>query len=246
MNKMDKKVTIEIIINTLEQFKINLEYISCAIKNGQVSFKFKISNKVNAIKILNYVDDIQMRLACREKVIIKIIDEQTVGVILPEKFGKEDCVKSSNGLHVRLATEKDIQFIKTVYDENIQAIHGEQRDLSKWRELVYDEQSKYYIVANERPVAWFRIDFDTSVLWAGMIIVAKNFQCQGVGKYIFQQLEQLAVKNGYSKIGVHTTEDNIVAKTLYEKLDFEIMEYDDCMTADGSKMKGYTFIKALN
>lgn len=78
-----------------------------------------------------------------------------------------------------------------------------------------------------------------------MIVVAKQYQKQGVGKFVHSQAETLAKENDMTKIGVQTTEDNVIAKRLYEKSSFEIIEFGDCFTADGTEMQGYTFIKNL-
>lgn len=156
---------------------------------------------------------------------------------------KNDCTKD---LHIFPANEKDIPFIKSSYDENIDALHGEKRSIKKWRELLCEGQSVYYIVIKDKPLAWFRVDFDDDILWLGLIVVAKQYQIQGVGKFVLSQAEMLAKENNMTKIGVHTTEDNVVAKRLYEKSGFEITEFGDCFTADGTEMKGYTFIKCLD
>ena len=156
---------------------------------------------------------------------------------------KNDCAKD---LYIFPANEKDIPFIKSSYDENIDALHGEKRSIKKWRELLCEGQSIYYIVANDKSLAWFRVDFDGDILWLGLIVVAKQYQMQGVGKFILSQAETLAKENDMTKIGVHTTEDNVIAKRLYEKSGFEITEFGDCLTADGTEMQGYTFIKCLD
>lgn len=87
---MTKDKTISIIINMLEQFKIKTEYLSYKMKDGKVGFKFKICNKIKAEKVLSYADDIRMRLACRDRAKIKVLDDETFGVILPEEFGEEE------------------------------------------------------------------------------------------------------------------------------------------------------------
>lgn len=61
---------------------------------------------------------------------------------------KNDCVKD---LHIFPANEKDIPFIKSSYDENIDALHGEKRSINKWRELLCEGQSVYYILTNDKP-----------------------------------------------------------------------------------------------
>ena len=82
---MLKDNTIKIIINAVKQFKVVLEFVSCELKDKQAYFKFKICNKINSAKMISFDDDIRMRLACREKVKIEIINENTITIILPEE-----------------------------------------------------------------------------------------------------------------------------------------------------------------
>lgn len=85
--------TVNIIINAVKQFKVVLEFVSCDIKDKQAYFNFKICNKINSAKMISFDDDIRMRLACREKVKIKIINENTIAIILPEEFAEKTIIK---------------------------------------------------------------------------------------------------------------------------------------------------------
>lgn len=87
---MLKDKTTNIIINAVKPFKVVLEFMSCDVKDKQAYFKFKICNKINSAKMISFDDDIRMRLACREKVKIKIINENTIAIILPEEFAEEE------------------------------------------------------------------------------------------------------------------------------------------------------------
>jgi len=59
-----------------------------------------------------------------------------------------------------VAGEKDLPFIMEVYNQNIEALHGNNRSNDVWRKLLSDTNSAYYIVYSENPVAWFRVDYN--------------------------------------------------------------------------------------
>ena len=144
-----------------------------------------------------------------------------------------------------LATEEDLGFIIETYNENIENLHGACRDFDTWKRLLSDKKSVYYIVCVQEPVAWFRIDFETEELWLGMLQVKPAYHRQGIGKYILSVVEDLAEKEGFRKIGIHTTEDNLAARALYLSEGYELTEIGPCTTADGKERVGYTFRKEL-
>ena len=144
-----------------------------------------------------------------------------------------------------LATEEDLGFIIETYNENIENLHGACRDFDTWKRLLSDKKSVYYIVYERKPVAWFRIDFETDELWLGMLQVKPVYHRQGIGKYILSVVEDLAEKEGFRKIGIHTTEDNLAARALYLSEGYELTEIGPCTTADGVVRVGYTFEKEI-
>lgn len=144
-----------------------------------------------------------------------------------------------------LATEEDLGFIIETYNENIESLHGACRDFDSWKKLLSDKKSVYYIVYERKPVAWFRIDFETDELWLGMLQVKPAYHRQGIGKYILSVVEGLAEKEGFRKIGIHTTEDNLTARALYLSAGYEVTEIGPCTTADGKERVGYTFEKEI-
>ena len=143
------------------------------------------------------------------------------------------------------ATEKDIAFINETYEENIDSLHGAHRDMDTWKKLLADKNSAYYVVYADRPVAWFRIDMEDGELWIGMLQVKPVYQRRGVGKYILSVAEDMAREKGCHKIGIHTTEDNTAARTLYLLAGYAITEIGPCTTADGKERVGYTLQKEI-
>ena len=144
-----------------------------------------------------------------------------------------------------LATDKDIPFICKTYNENIDALHGVYRNEDVWQKLLADKDSAYYIVFADAPVAWFRTETEDGALWIGMLQVAPSFQRKGIGTYIISIVEKIAKTQGFSTVGIHTTEDNTAARALYVSAGYTITEIGPCTTADGIDRIGYTFQKDL-
>ena len=57
--------------------------------------------------------------------------------------------------------------------------------------------------------------------------------------------ENIAREKGYKRIGIHTTEDNIIARALYLSAGYTVTEIGSCTTADGKERVGYTFQKEI-
>lgn len=148
-------------------------------------------------------------------------------------------------LHHRIATESDIAFISQVYTENLSALHGTLRTFDRWKELLSDRDTMYYIVYTDVPVAWFRIDSADDGLWLGMLQVKPKYQRKGVGRYVLSVVEAMAKERSCAKIGIHTTEDNIPARALYTSAGFDVTQIGPCTTADGTERVGFTFEKEI-
>ena len=145
-----------------------------------------------------------------------------------------------------VAVEKDLPFIMEVYNQNIEALHGNNRDKEVWRKLLSDTNSSYYIVYSENPVAWFRVDFnEDDLLELGMLQVKPIYHHQGIGKFVLLTVESLAKEKGLKRVIIHTTEDNHIAQMLYSSSGYLLMEIGPCTTADGQKRVGYTYQKIV-
>lgn len=78
-----------------------------------------------------------------------------------------------------------------------------------------------------------------------MLQVNPKFQRRGFGKNILLYIENLAKSKNIKKIGVHTTEDNVAARALYQSIGYTVKEIGKCTTADGIERTGYTFLKNI-
>lgn len=143
------------------------------------------------------------------------------------------------------ATAQDIPFIDRVYRENMAALHGVSRSAETWKALLSDKNSIYYIVYTAQPVAWFRLDAEEDGLWLGMLQVCKACQRRGIGRAVLSAAEEIAREKGSNSLGIHTTQDNLAAQSLYRRAGYTLSEIGPCTTADGVQRVGYTFCKVL-
>ena len=150
-----------------------------------------------------------------------------------------------DGLNCVLANENDVVFISETYDENIAALHGVSRSIETWKDMLLNGESIYYIVRAKTNVAWFRIDVSIDELWLGMLQVRPIYQRQGVGKYILSVFENVAKEKSFKKVGIHTTEDNLAARALYQSAGYVLTEIGPCTTGDGKERIGCTFEKEV-
>ena len=153
---------------------------------------------------------------------------------------------SVEGLSCVVADEKYLIFINEIYNENIDSLHGVSKSYDEWKKLIGETNAIYYIVSADEPVAWFRLDLMEDELWLGLLLVKPIYQRKGVGKYVLSLIESIAREKGLKKIGIHATEDNIAAKSLYLSSGYKIVETSECTTGDGKERMGYTFEKNIN
>lgn len=148
-------------------------------------------------------------------------------------------------LEYRRATKNDLGFISDLYAKNIAALHGADRTKEDWQRLLAKEETAYYIVLADTPVAWFRTDIEDGGFWLGMLQVEPQYKRQGIGRYVLAVSEKLARAAGFAEIGVHTTEDNAAAQGLYTSAGYVLTEVGPCTTADGVERVGHTYCKTL-
>ena len=149
-----------------------------------------------------------------------------------------------SNLTYRPAIDADLPFIIDIYNRNIDALHGEIRSFERWTEI-FHSGSEYYIVENPEKVAWFRIDAEEDVLDLAMVQVNPDCKRMGIGRFIVENLEEIAKEKVFHNLVIHTTEDNLPARSLYLKCGYEVTEIGACTTADGATRVGYTFEKKI-
>ena len=58
--------------------------------------------------------------------------------------------------------------------------------------------------------------------WISMLAVAPSFQRKGTGAYAVRFAEEFLLKVGKSCVRIHTTQDNLPARNLYEKCGYSL------------------------
>lgn len=148
------------------------------------------------------------------------------------------------------ATENEARFVTRFYAQNIEALHGTKISLDEFRAMLTsddpDEQN-FLICRGCMPVAWLKTNGLQSqdMAWISMLAVSDKHQRQGAGKYAVEFAEQYISSKGFSKVGIHTTDDNIAAQSLCRKCGYTITEYGEFTMSDGKKRMVYTFEKLI-
>ena len=132
---------------------------------------------------------------------------------------------------------------------NIDALHTIRQTRDEWldvfRQSEDDRDEKNFLICREDAVcAWLKLNGleDSDTAWIAMLVVSDQYKGQGVGKFSVRFAVDYLKSRGFTKIGIHTTEDNVPAQKLYKKCGFSVAEYGSCTTGDGKKRKGYTFM----
>ncbi len=149
-------------------------------------------------------------------------------------------------MNFRKATTDDISFINEVYSLNKEAIHGNVRDFKMWSEILSDSSKEHYVIIDKEPVGWFRIEMVDNSLELGMLQIHPQYQHQGIGRYVINEVEQIAKNRSIDSVIIHTTEDNKKAQKLYISTGYTLVEVGECVTADGKKRLGHTYLKKLS
>jgi|LSQX01.1.fsa_nt_gb ribosomal protein S18 acetylase RimI-like enzyme len=148
------------------------------------------------------------------------------------------------------ATVDDARFITTIYGKNADALHGNVIMFNEWKQLLSGndaDEAHFIIHKGAMPCGWLKINGlqNTDMAWISMLAVEPKMQHQGVGTCAVKFAEDFIRSKGFSKMGIHTTEDNIPAQNLYQKCGYVITEHGECTTGDGIKRMGYTFEKEI-
>lgn len=145
----------------------------------------------------------------------------------------------------RLVEEPDINMVKSIYDANIDKLHGAFRSIDEWKNILKANNQHYVVIDDNEIIAWFRIDFEDNQMFLGMIQVSPIHQRKGVGTFILNEFEKIAISKQYLEVYIHTTKDNDVAISFYNKNGYQIISEEECQTADRMTRLGLTLKKHL-
>ncbi len=145
----------------------------------------------------------------------------------------------------------DAEHISLLYRQNCAALHGRYIPLEEWRQCLSEDdpdEQNLLLRQGAAPVAWMRINGldGVELAWLSMLVVSPAAQRQGVGTFAVRYAEAFVRARGFTRLGIHTTEDNLPARGLYTQCGYTVTEFGGCTTGDGAARKGYTFIKQLD
>lgn len=161
----------------------------------------------------------------------------------------------TGNISFREMQEKDILFISVLLNDRrvIASLHNAEMSYYEWLKTYNeywknDNDEKHFIIVDgQEPVGWMKLNGleGNETAWIAMLVISPESQHKGIGRLAVQYAEDFIKVNGFSKTGIHTTEDNEIAQALYAKCGYVITEYGDCTTGDGAHRKGYTFMKDI-
>ncbi|MDR7855249.1 GNAT family N-acetyltransferase [Tissierella sp.] len=151
--------------------------------------------------------------------------------------------------------EKDISFLTGLLNEKdiIASLHNAVKNYEEWLETYNkywknnSDESHFIICFDGIPVGWLRLNglSNTETAWIAMLAVSPEQQNKGIGHCAVAFSEEYAKSKGFTKIGIHTTDENFIAQKLYRKCGYSIVEYGKCTTGDGANRMGYSYMKNL-
>jgi GNAT superfamily N-acetyltransferase len=159
-----------------------------------------------------------------------------------------------NQITIRELEEDQVVFIATFMHEQatLQALHSIKRSFNRWKDIYKqwqeDKSEKVFVVFyGSMPVGWLKLNgFDnTDKAWISMLVIGAKFQRMGIGRYTISLAENYLAEKGYNTVGINTTEDNKVARNLYESCGYTVINNDHCVTEDGQENRRYSFEKKL-
>lgn len=124
----------------------------------------------------------------------------------------------------------DVGFVATVYDENKEALHGDDIPLSEWSRSLVEEadpdEINFIIKMNDENTAWLKLNgIESDRVFVSMLVVGKKYQRMGAGSFALKFAEDYAQSIGRSSIYIQTTADNTAAINCYLKQGYRIIKH---------------------
>lgn len=125
-------------------------------------------------------------------------------------------------LNVVPATSDEAYFVRIMFVENLKYLHCENIKLNEWRELLSaddPDEEHFLICKGAMPVGYMKINglLNENTAWISMLFISEQYHRQGIGIFAVSYAEDFIKGKGFSSIAIQTTQDNVPARTLYEK-----------------------------
>ncbi len=148
------------------------------------------------------------------------------------------------------ATVDEARFVTMFYRQNETALHGGNITFDEFKMMLSAEdadEQNFLICRGCMPVAWLKINglLGNNTAWISMLVVSDKHQHQGLGTFAVCFAEKYVIEKGFKRIGIKTSEDNVIAQKLYEKCGYSLEDQRETVYGDGAVMTEYTMIKDL-
>lgn len=131
------------------------------------------------------------------------------------------------------------------------AIHIDETSLSFWEEAFTEgqkdtDEENFILCADGQPAGWIKLNgLDGDNAWLSMLVISRAFQHMGLGSFAVRKCEEIVFGKGFKKLSIHTTDDNMTAKSCYEKCGYRKTEYGLSITGEHVERMGCTYEKEL-
>lgn len=147
---------------------------------------------------------------------------------------------------IRSARKQDLPAITRIYNQGIATRHAtmesEYKNLDEMKEWFMTRNPRYQVLVLEyqnEMMGWASLNsFHYRTAYDGVadfsIYVSENHRGKGLGKILLEELEKVALENGFYKLVLFTPDHNEAAKRLYISRGFRIVgAYHNQGTIDG-------------
>ena len=120
------------------------------------------------------------------------------------------------------------QYIAAIFGSNAEALHSRTIPYREWCGLLSanDPDEKHFLICKGAvPCAYLKVnglESGDETGWISMLAVAPSFQRNGAGIYAVRFAEEFLRNVGKSCVRIHTTRDNLPARSLYEKCGYSL------------------------
>ena len=157
-------------------------------------------------------------------------------------------MSSTLSLAFRKAASRDIDALAKVYADSF-ADKNEATDLQGYLRWSVEDRDWRVIIAEteDKKIAGFVMtEFNSSTMRnavnVAQLAVSPDFQGQGVGRALLEQVEQTALKNEFDTVTLQVRKGNEKARGLYDSMGFGVMGEEKKYYRDGEsalEMKKY-------
>ncbi|WP_449536541.1 arsinothricin resistance N-acetyltransferase ArsN1 family A [Ferdinandcohnia sp. Marseille-Q9671] len=132
-------------------------------------------------------------------------------------------------IKARLATEKDLEAILSIYNEGIEdriaTLETDQKDFHYMKQWFEQHRQRYSVIVamvNEKVVGWSSLNpYSARRAYDGVadlsIYILREYRGRGVGSRLLKEIESVAVQNNFHKIVLFTFPFNELGQSLYKK-----------------------------